>query len=78
MAVSPHFTSIFGREIKVPHLQNVPGRSDIEIHMGNYPEQTKGCIILGHVRDEDSVGDSDTAFFNLMNIVPEEFEVTVE
>ena len=28
-------------------LQDVPGRSAIEIHKGNYPQDTRGCILIG-------------------------------
>lgn len=31
----------------VPMLQNVPGRSEIEIHCGNTPEDSKGCLLVG-------------------------------
>jgi hypothetical protein len=42
---SPHF----GR--KMPLLL-VPGRSYIEIHFGSYPQDYRGCIGVGKVRDE--------------------------
>jgi hypothetical protein len=37
----------------VPRLQNVPDRSEIEIHCGNQPCDSKGCIIVGldHIGD---------------------------
>jgi hypothetical protein len=28
-------------------LDNVPKRSAIQIHIGNFPRQTKGCILVG-------------------------------
>lgn len=28
-------------------LQNVPGRQNIQIHIGNQPDQSKGCILVG-------------------------------
>jgi hypothetical protein len=28
-------------------LQNVPGRSNIQIHIGNEPDQSKGCVLVG-------------------------------
>lgn len=30
----------------VPLVNNVPGHSGIEIHIGNYPKDTKGCLLL--------------------------------
>jgi hypothetical protein len=38
----------FGRIM--PLLVGVPGRSAIEIHQGNVPEDTQGCILVGAYR----------------------------
>lgn len=35
----------FGKML--PCLQDVPGRSSILIHAGNYPRDTVGCILVG-------------------------------
>lgn len=35
----------------VPLLNNVPGRSMIEIHAGNWENNSKGCILVGAKRD---------------------------
>lgn len=49
-----------------PHLQNVPGRTFIEIHPGNKPEDTEGCILLGKTKDTDWVGSSRLAYQDLI------------
>lgn len=42
---SPHF------QRQMPELLDVPGRSDILIHWGNYPENSDGCILVGESQD---------------------------
>ena len=46
----------------VPRLQNVFGRSEIEIHCGNIPEDSKGCIIVGLDHKGDTLERSRDAF----------------
>jgi len=46
----------------VPILLDVPGRSEIEIHCGNFPTDSKGCILLGLVRKGDTIEASQAAF----------------
>jgi hypothetical protein len=51
----------FGR--LMPLLVGVPGRSNIEMHWGNEPENTEGCILLGNsMPGKDFIGDSRQAF----------------
>lgn len=50
----------------VPHVENVPGFSEIEIHIGNYPEDTEGCTIVGQTEATDFVGRSAIAWNFLM------------
>lgn len=33
----------------IPHVENVPGFSQIEIHVGNFPHDTEGCLLIGNV-----------------------------
>ena len=40
----------FKREVLLLH--DVPGRQAIEIHHGNYPKDTSGCILVGCRYDE--------------------------
>jgi hypothetical protein len=42
---SPHFNRL------MPILLDVPGRSDILLHWGNYPQNSDGCILVGEQRD---------------------------
>jgi hypothetical protein len=47
----------------MPLLMDVPGRSTIEMHWGNEPENTDGCILLGNsMPGEDFIGNSRQAF----------------
>lgn len=50
----------------VPLLKGVPGHSFIEIHIGNFPKDTKGCILVGQNRSPDEIGNSAKAFIHLM------------
>jgi hypothetical protein len=65
---SPHFeesTDPFVKRYasKMPHLQKVPGRSEIMIHWGDDPEDTEGCVLVGNRRMSDFlIGDSRNAF----------------
>ena len=49
-----------------PHVMNVPGFSEIEIHPGNYPKDTEGCCLVGSTRETDFVGNSRATFAQLM------------
>jgi Family of unknown function (DUF5675) len=50
-------------ERMMPHVQNVPGRSAIEIHYGNFPHDVLGCVLIGNKRISDTeIGDSRNAF----------------
>jgi hypothetical protein len=68
--MSPHFG------VPTPHILNVPGFEDIEIHNGNYPRDTHGCTLVGATRSADFVGNSLLAFGALMAKLPSEFEIT--
>lgn len=61
----------------VPLLQNVPERSMIEIHSGNYIKDSKGCILVGRQHTADSVYESKLAFIHLLPriVLPAQIDV---
>jgi len=61
LEMSNHFKEI------VPHINNVPGRTFIEIHPANYPTDVKGCIGVGNIHSQDFIGRSREAFSDLMS-----------
>ena len=58
---SPH------NHLLVPLLNNVPGRTEIEIHPADTPDQLEGCIAVGTVHNQDSIANSRFAFTQLMS-----------
>lgn len=46
----------------VPHVLNVPGFDAIEIHIGNFPQDTKGCLLVGDGCGLNYVSESKQAF----------------
>jgi hypothetical protein len=46
----------------VPLLHGVPGRTAIEIHIGNWAKDTHGCLLTGRVAGADYVAQSALAF----------------
>ncbi len=60
---SPH------NKCDVLRLKNVPGRSEIEIHVANQPAELLGCIAVGWTHGPDWVGTSRRAFEALMQKV---------
>ena len=48
------------RGLLVPMLKDVPGRSYVQIHPGNYTRQIEGCILVGEAvkfLDQDAIPD---------------------
>ena len=48
-----------------PLLVGVPGRTEVEIHIGNFPQDTLGCLLAGLDHGEDEVSGSTLAFGEL-------------
>ena len=64
-------------------LQNVPGRSEILMHVGNYTSDILGCILPGD-RHTDINGDgimdvanSKKTMSELYKLMPDEFQITI-
>ena len=49
------------------HIYNVPNRNWILVHIGNFPQDTLGCILPGRTKGEDAVLSSKPAFDGLMH-----------
>lgn len=78
--VSPRYNEKFGHHLIV---NDVPGRSWILFHSGNFPDQTQGCILVG-MRFGDIDGDgipdnlsSRAAMSLLAQLVTEDCTLTV-
>jgi Family of unknown function (DUF5675) len=50
----------------VPCVTGVEGHTGIEIHPGNWPRDTHGCLLVGEERAPDDVTQSRAAFEQLM------------
>ena len=66
------------------HIQDVPGRSFVLIHIGNFNTQTKGCILVGEkLADLNADGykdvtNSKTTLQKLLKIAPEGFDLEIK
>lgn len=69
------------RGYTVPCLFNVPGRSAIEIHKGNLPIDTEGCILVGSafgdLQGQPGITGSKLAFVKLMTEIQNVDRVTI-
>lgn len=74
--ISPKFNKSFW-------LQNVPGRSEILVHPGNYTSQILGCILPGETIQDingdtiDDVTKSGPTLNLLWDMMPEEFDIEI-
>lgn len=68
----------------VIEFENVPQRSNIQIHAGNYTRQIEGCILVGSsiaFLDSDTIPDvanSKATLDKLLALLPDKFEVVIE
>lgn len=63
LTFSPHFQMV------TPEVMNVPGRSDIRIHIGNKPEDTLGCTLVAESAGKDYIYASKPTFQRLMTLL---------
>lgn len=57
---SPHFNR------DLPHIQEIPDRTAIEIHAGNLVGETRGCVLVGRTRNGPAIFGSLSALAELM------------
>jgi hypothetical protein len=69
---SPHFGRI------MPLLNDIPERSSIEIHWGNVPGASEGCILIGKQKGEDTIFFTRAAFDELFPLIQNAIENTAE
>ena len=53
-----HKSARFNRVLPVLHNEQVPKDRYIEIHAGNYPKHTEGCILVGKWANDEGVFES--------------------
>lgn len=53
----------------LPRLLNVPCWEGVLLHIGNYPADSLGCILVGYNEIKGAVVNSTTAFWKLYNIL---------
>lgn len=61
----------------VPYI-HVPSRTGIEVHRGNCPGESGGCVLVGTSIDGVCLGNSRSALKHVVEVLPSEFTVIVE
>jgi len=56
----------------------VPSRTGIEIHAGNCPRDSGGCVLAGEEAGSACLHSSKSALERIMKVLPQDFTVIVE
>ena len=59
------------------YVRDVPARSGILFHVGNYVSDTRGCILVGLDTSDVGVIHSRLAMNRLLSVLPENFDLEV-
>ena len=62
---------------KLPRLLNVPGYDGVLIHVGNKPEDTLGCILVGYNKIKGQLINSTEAFKKLYSVLDKSSTITI-
>ena len=62
---------------KLPRLLNVPGYDGVLIHVGNKPEDTLGCILVGYNKIKGQLINSTEAFKKLYSVLSKSSTITI-
>lgn len=70
---SPRFSNKYPYNVvldkKVPEVIGVTSHSGVRIHVGNYPSDTKGCILIGSAGTDSTLTNSSVAYTSFCNIL---------
>jgi hypothetical protein len=64
-----HRSPKFNRVVPVLHNEQVPKDRYIEIHAGNYPKHTEGCILVGKWANDEGVFESKATLEALLSFI---------
>ena len=64
--------------VPIPILRDVPNRSEILIHPGNYSRDTQGCILVGDGKADNAVWNSVKTWKKLLPIFQTATEIEIE
>ena len=64
-----HRSPKFNRVVPVLYNEQVPKDRYIEIHAGNYPKHTEGCILVGKLANDEGVFESKATLEALLSFI---------